>query len=273
MTTGLHRLFRQHHVAPTLRSQLYQHLLTEWVSLNSSPAVADAIRGWSCRHPVLAGLETPGEIVDAIDAAQPATADAMLLALIDLLQSGDGLAGRVCLQAMMPMVSRTARSVHHREGVEAARHAAVGGFWETMCRYPVARRRTSVAANLKLETLRRLTVDRVSDHDPEVVASLDHLDWRQPAIRDQLSTSPLGSHGPLGDLVDADLPAVLSWAVAHQVITADEAHMMQQVYTEHGFRFEQVADDLGISQAALRQRCSRTKKVLAQAVRRELVDA
>jgi hypothetical protein len=109
------------------------------------------------------GFSLPGQIVDAIDAAGHDRTNELLLALIRLFQNGHQLAGRVVLQALLPKLAKTAT---HAGGMctsssdtwaEDRRHITIAEFWDVMADYPVHRRTSSVASNLSLDTLHRIT--------------------------------------------------------------------------------------------------------------------
>ena len=160
----INRMFRQHDVAPAdVVSPLYRQLTQEWAELHATPSTPATVRKWGRGEKALAGFTLPGEIVDAIDAAGHDRTNELLLALIRLFQRGHQLAGRVVLQALLPKLAKTAT---HAGGMctsssdtwaEDRRHITLAEFWDVMADYPVDRRTSSVASNLALDTLHRVT--------------------------------------------------------------------------------------------------------------------
>lgn len=271
MTTAT---FRHHHDAPAyVSSPLYRQLLQEWVDLNSQPTVPTTLRRWARTEPVLGGFTTLGDLVDAIDAAGHERTDALLLALVRLAHGGHQLAGRTVLQAMLPKLAciarRTAPTSSDDVWAEDRRHIVVAEFWDVLATYPLQRRPARVAANLALDTLQRVNRSGASRAEIPV----------DPAT---MTDSPEGDHSEPaceGLSSDDDLLQVINWARANGTLTTEEAELLRCIYTAPSGRngsygFEQAALQLGISPAAVRQRCSRAVRRLTAAVRDELgVDA
>jgi DNA-directed RNA polymerase specialized sigma24 family protein len=270
--------FRYHdEIPPRVTSPLYRQLIREWVQLNSLTSSTAAMRRWGRLEPSLAGHRRPADLVDAIDAAPRHREDEMLLALIRLAQTGHQLAGRVVLQAMMPKLGKiTIRTNGSSPSADNAwsedrRHIAVAEFWDVLVSYPTGRRTTKIAANLALDTLHRLTAGtRCAQPDLPIDPSefaLTHTSSESP------STYELDEATTAGELTtDADLIQVITWGVTHQVITQDQGQLLAVVYlpTQAGSGSDAAAHQLGISPAAVRQRCSRARRQLITAVQDEL---
>lgn len=265
-------LFRAHETIPTgIDSALFRRLIGEWVTLHELPSTATTLRGWGRLEPVLAGHERPGGLVDAIDAAPPAHEDALLLALLRLTQDGHQLAGRIIVHAMLPkiahMATRTATTGTSEAWAEDRRHRAVAELWAVIATYPLQRRPHKVAGNLALNTLHRLTARRPS---AGTEIPTDPLNLPTVAIAD-------ADRAPGGLNADADLAQLLIWATRHGIITGEDARLLTLVYspddTVAGPRSDAAARRLGLTPAAVRQRCARTRRRLADAVRAELSDA
>lgn len=276
------RMFRQHDVAPAdVVSPLYRQLTQEWAELHTTPSTPAAVRRWGRSEKALAGFTLPGEIVDAIDAAGHDRTNELLLALIRLFQRGHQLAGRVVLQALLPKLAKTAT---HAGGMctsssdtwaEDRRHITLAEFWDVMADYPVERRTSSVASNLALDTLHRVTGAR----KPPTDLPVDPHDFRDEEIRDGARRTWLAGLSttdadPVEEITpDSDLLEVIAWGMRNATISQDEAQLLVASYLPErtqGFGFAAVAEQLGLSQAAVRQRCSRASRKLTEAVRAEL---
>lgn len=277
------KIFRQHDgVSVSPRSPLYHQLITEWAGLNALPSARDAVQRWAHRDETLSSFARPGDIVDAIDAASPADKDAVLAALVALFHDRHQLAGRVILQAMLPKLSRLASGSRPNAAdaatIEDRRHAVIAEFWDVLTHYPLARRPTTVAGNLALDTLHRLGGARHPSAEiavaPDVVDALSH----RTGAAERCTRSTGEMRGPLGGLsTDGDLTEVTSWALARRVITSAEADLIVTIYTPHSgahgaYGFTAVATELGITTAAVRQRCSRAVRRLTTAVRSEMIE-
>jgi len=276
------RMFRQHDAAPDgVVSPLYRQLTQEWAGLHAMASTETAIRRWGRTEKVLAGFTQPGQIVDAIDSADYDRTNEILLALIRQFQRGHQLAGRVVVQAMLPKLAKTAT---HAGGMctsasdtwaEDRRHITIAEFWDVMATYPVERRTNSVASNLALDTLHRVTGARRPAPDLPV----DPHDFRDEEIRDGARRSWLAGLSSTDDdphegiTAHSDLLEVITWGMRTDIISREEAQLLVTAYLPErpsGFGFADAADQLGLSQAAVRQRCSRASRKLTAAVRAEI---
>lgn len=261
--------FRHHDWMPArIASPIYRQLIQEWVHLNAIHSSTVVAARWGRLEPVLAGYARPADIVDAVDGATRDEQDAMLLGLIRLTQAGHQLAGRVVLQLMLPklgrMTNRTGATTSDNAWSEDRRHIAVAEFWDVIATYPVSRRTKTVAANLALETLHRLTA---ATRGPRPDLPVDEQDLHRA-----LPSTPAGDQNPAGELTtDADLTQLIRWAVTTNVITHDDGQLLELVYLHNRGRVD-AATQYGLTEAAVRQRCSRARRRLVTAVRAELAD-
>lgn len=274
------RIFRGHtSVPPGITSDLYRHLAHEWTDLHHTPSTTTTVRRWVRAEPVLAGALNPGEIVDRIDQSVPADKDLILLALLRLTQDGHQLAGRTVLQALLPRLSQIRASATYAgvEELEDLHHVTLAEFWDVMATYPADRRTSRVAANLTMDTLRRVRGVRQQAPATPVLpqdeqAPGEDLSTADPARRRYLSHVRIEQAREMTTsdelTVDGDLVQLLTWARTHQVITAREALMLSRVYLGEGY--SQTATEFDVSQATLRQRCARTVRKLKTAVQAEL---
>lgn len=244
------RPFRQHHDAPLNVSAIYRPLLAEWVTLQHLPSTAIQLRRWARTHPILTDYPTPGDLVDAIDAAPQDIAEQHLIALVRIYQAGNQLAGRIVLQAMLPAINRIVanRSIDDQQSVLAE-------FWIVLSTITITDTTTRIAANLKLSTLRAIT--RPARPNPELLQA-DPLIWHAPEATDDTTDT-------------TDLADVIAWAHHTNAITTDEAAILTFAYTGHHTDYTRpLATHLGIAPEAAKKRCTRAREKLINAVRQQL---
>ena len=214
-------------MAPTL-----SRLNAEWAELTPTPVPPT----WS-----FAGAATTlGDLLASVRTAP----DAVLGGLLAALASGDGRAGRVVVQAMLPKLV-----------LMAAKDAAAGlddylaALWIRAATYPLERRPRRVAANLALDTLKAVKASQ-----PRRATAL-------PGV-------------PLADAL-ADATRVLDAGVRLGLINARTRHTLEVVYVG-GRTSRDAAAALGTSPEAVRWRCSqgvRALRAAADALVDELVAA
>ena len=252
--------------APTLGGRLNR----DWLTVRDSPPAAARLRAWAEAHPVLAeaDCESMAELEWRVKTARPADGDRLLLALLELART-DELAARLVLQVMLPKALRLAgtqlaRQARHGTSTDRdeAQAVAVAALWEVIRTYPVATRRVRVAANLALDALSLVHRGRVAGAVRSGVRELPVAGLEYPGAEERLRAA---DRQP----VDAELLTVLAAAVRDRVVEVEEARLLARVYgvDESGRPVDgrAVAAELGISWAALRQRCSRTTRRLAAA--------
>ncbi|RIQ20148.1 RNA polymerase sigma factor [Jiangella rhizosphaerae] len=233
-------------------------LNAEWRRLGARPIP----KRWTL--PGLAGCAVLADAADVIGRTrrhQPAFADGLLIGLLDQRTARDDhLAGRLVLQVMLGRAVNLARRAH-RFGVAGVRGdlpqltaAAVAALWHAIATYPVDRRRHKVAVNLCMDTLRHFNL-ALEDDAPDLVDT---------AVLD--TAEPVFHHAPAPVV---EVFATLTWGIGKGIITADDAELLVRVYCplpgQHGGAHV-VARELGLSPAAVRQRCSRAIQRLSAAV-------
>lgn len=265
--------FRQHDQIPArIESGLFRQLIAEWVRLNALASSAVAVLKWGRLEPVLAGYRSPADLVDAVDDASPAGKDEILGALIGLFQAGHQLAGRVVLQSMLIKLGRitlrTRGTSSDNAWTEDRRHIAVAEFWDVLANYPLQRRPRKIAANLALDTLHRVTAETRGQQPARPVDPTELIE----EYTGRLLTITPADPSQVGLSVHDDLVQVVTWAVSRDIITREDAELLVQVYLpEPGTSgTATAAARLGLTDAAIRQRCSRARKLLVIAVRTEL---
>lgn len=241
--------FRCHHEPPTSVSAVYRPLLAEWVTLQDLPSTRLQLRRWARTQPVLTGYTTPGDLVDAIDAAPQDVAEQHLIALVRIYQDGNQLAGRILLQAMLPALHRIAagRTLDDQ-------HAVLAEFWIALSKMRITDTTTRIAASLKLNALRGVTKNRLTD---------DHSDPYPDPTQAQPHT--LTAQEP-----DPDLSDVITWAHRTNAITTDDAHLLTLAYLTEGTTTTDLATHLGITLDAAKKRRTRAREKLVDAVRAQL---
>jgi hypothetical protein len=233
------------------RSRLVNSLNDEWEQLRTSADALDELAAWRQAEPALSTL-------DAFDDLSTLVRDCpnrVLGALIRLAQGGSTLAGRCVIQLMLSKIVRIARSqIRTHITFEEAMAGVLAAMWGQIMRYPLEANRRSIASCLALNSLRE--VSHAVERDTTEAAREDyHLE--------------LDAH-EVAHLSDTDAPAagvevltVLTLATSRNVITAEEAQLLAEVYLKSDYRTnESVARELNISYSLLRQRCSRLTRRL-----------
>lgn len=264
--------FRSHDLLPTPRDgaprTLFTALLEEWVDLNRSRVTARTVQQWASRHPELQGAHRPADIVDTVDNAPADQQDAILLTLLRLTQAGEQLAGRILLQQMLPRLARLRRHIKGPDDLTTDRWTAdesaqifVATFWELIVTYPIGRRPSRVAANLALDILGH--VHRILRHSStEVVLPGRPLDnWVVDIIGPLYP--PREPHPDSND--DDQLPSLLLWATDTGVLTPSAAQVMNSVYVKGETPLE-YSRRTGLTHAAVKQTCTRSKRRLREAL-------
>lgn len=256
-------------------SNLPSRLHLEWGRLCTDPENVMTAGSW-VQAPAFVGLgqmNSLDQIVCLIQArtADPAQRDAMLLVLLRRCQEGDRLAGRVVLQVMLPKVVNLAMGIVRRPDISGDRDEAfslaVAAMWQAIVTYPLRRRPTSVPANLALTGLALVQRGHTgSSHRKRTFPEHPCGDvglLAEPAHRDP---DPDELTGP----VDAELCMLLAWGVRNRTVSRPEALLLARVYgladqSGHAIDGLAIAEELGLSWVALRQRCHRIARRLGRA--------
>lgn len=227
------------------RAAVLRRMDVEWAALQEDDDAGDACRRWASTAAVLVGCATPAEVVARVGAAP----DVVLGHLLGQAVAGDRLAGRVVLQALLPKVVRMA-SVD--PGAEVDDYLTA--LWCEIAAYPLARRPTSVAANLALDTLKAVRRERRPVAD---LATPPHL-VVVAADRGPGRVVGASPHGP-----GPSVTHVLDRARGHRLLDPATSDLLQSVYAD-GLSGESAARRHDLSPGAVRQRCSRALRVLAR---------
>ena len=301
---------------------LIGRLNAEWSALLDAPASRAAVAAWRRREPRLAGLADLAAVETAVRSgatsatpgragATPATTgragagpadaapahadttragtDELLLALLRQATRPDApwteLAGRTVLQLMLPKAVAIARSQRGRMPDPDERISAViACLYETIRRYPVERRRRSVAGNLGLDTLhlfqrRTPTAPAELPTDPadplldppgpgsDPVAGL--LGCLQRALDLQLIDPADEAVADAGAVVQPAgrerLLELLVWAVERQVVGSADAALLAHAYGPERIDDGTLAARLGCDRSTVCKRRLRAIRALRAA--------
>lgn len=248
----------RHRTSATLAGRLN----LEWAQLCRSPASGAALDRWAMAHPVLAGAVSLDDLRAQVGADDVGARDAVLLALLELAQGGEQLAGRTVLQAMLGKAVRIANAVAGRPDMhgdrEEALSVAVAALWQVIASYPVLARPSRIAANLALDTVALVQRGHTgSSHLRRTFPELPVADLRTVG---EGVHHDIGRDEPLGP-ADAQLYVLLAWGVRTGVLDLAAARLLARVYTVDldGVPVDgrAIAAQEGISWPTLRQRCNR----------------
>lgn len=239
-------------------NSLAGQLNAEWSALHDDPATNAVVATWARRDQALREFASLDDVERAVAQDPPARVDAILLALLNLAQAGDGLAGRTVLQLMLGKAIRIAISHTGRDTKENLEHAAVTALWMTIATYPTTRRPTKIAANIAMDTLHAVCGE-LAHHRSETPT--------EPAV---LASSLVDRWAADCDSAPADLELLelLAWAVDHHTITAADAVLILDIYLPMPGQAggQAAAARHNLTWPAARQRASRAVRKITQSV-------
>lgn len=136
------------------RSPLVAALDRDWARLRTSRRALRTARSWADQPPgrplaaIVADIADLDELLTVTQRTANRTDDAVLLALVELSQRHDELAGRVVLQHLLPaLISRSKRYRSFREHTDPLA-LVLPAAWLAIRSYDVERRRHHVASSL-----------------------------------------------------------------------------------------------------------------------------
>jgi hypothetical protein len=262
-------------MSATTPGRVIDQLNHEWQLLVTTASCARQVDIWLQRWPELQPLNTP----EAGGAGIPQTstrADEILAALLGECAAGDYLARRFVLQCMLPAVAHIARSCQGRFTDPADSAAeATAAMWQAITNPKP--RHGKVAASLMLDALHAVA-GRSCDKP-----AISEVPTEQLKL---LALAELDRNRRAGDVLDPYDPSptkeileVLAWGVDAKALSPEEASVLTRLYavdpylpefkrrTTTATARQAVAQELGISETALRKRTSRAIRRLADAVR------
>ncbi|MFJ4879990.1 hypothetical protein ACIP93_32950 [Streptomyces sp. NPDC088745] len=180
----------------------FDRLDADWAALCADPAVRQAVTDWVTDGHLTDGIAavtdswsgslTPEQLLAALrptaGGVTDELTDAVLRVLLQLAAGRDRsavLAGRVIVQAMLPAVIRITRGQIHATGGrtrDAVGHVTVAALYEVARAGRIHLRPGRPAANLTLDTLRRVLAELAAEQGPagEDLAAAEQLADRSP---------------------------------------------------------------------------------------------
>ncbi|MGN7157752.1 hypothetical protein ACTHRK_16855 [Dietzia cercidiphylli] len=243
---------------------LWTALNTDWDYVRTSASSRSRMALWRRSYPALAPHHDLDAILDAIR-QEP---NPPMAALITAHQSGDTLAGRVLLQAMVGRLVRAARYARvgsdyrcFDDSADKFRERAqitVAAFMTVLATVPTNSK--NLPASLYLRTLDAVTKEPPT---PDIVPIPD-------TVYDGSSNLQVADpYTPEEASVDVD--TVLVWATSNGSVTAEEVALIRRCYVSDGEDWKAIAADLDITYTALRKRASRALNRLREGVLQALV--
>jgi hypothetical protein len=219
----------------------------EWYELVRDHCATAA--SWADRHEVLTLCRS---LEDVLSVAR-LNSDPVLAALLAEVASGDQLAGRVVLQALIGRMVRMA---------QRDPRASIGDYlarlWCVIASYPLQRRPVRIAANLSMDTLKAVSQEHRSLRQGDVTlwpSSESLEDLLGPA---GLDGSPHNSPQP----VDVEVRRVLVAGRRLRLLDDSAAELLHSVYVD-GMTSAQAARRFHTSAGTVRVRCSKVMRRLA----------
>jgi hypothetical protein len=241
-------------------------LNADWSDTQSSPYATDQIKRWSYRWLALSGCETPEDVLKACYRFDDST-DAVLLTLLRIVHGryeGRDLAARLVLQSLLGPAVRDYLPRFSRafDDPGEAASALIAALVETIATYPLDER-TRVKRRLLTRTGTALRRE---------ARAFDRIDRKTQALRDrrEVPCDPVAL-GEVFDDADEDAtdPLVeateaLAAAVRREAISLEDARLVARHHlAADPAPYAELADELHISEAAVRQRCSRIVRRVA----------
>jgi hypothetical protein len=237
----------------------------EWQGMRDDEAVNARVAAWAETDARLSGARSLGEIEECARRPIDHRTDGLFAALLDRAANGgaDGqLAARIVAQLML---GRAVLTMHALRNVvvdaEERSQLVVAALWESIAEVP-PQRRSRITPWLAWDVhARAKRAAAVGAAPMEIATGDDHeLMGEPPAVN-----------------ASEELARVLAWAVGQGVLSEGDAELLGLRYGSEGTEKTTwssvgdtalIADELGTTPAAVRQRCSRAARRLSQAAAR-----
>ncbi|WP_037860725.1 hypothetical protein [Streptomyces sp. NRRL S-241] len=276
---------------PTAGGGYFDRLDADWAALCADPAVRQAVTDWVTDGHLTddiaavtdswSGSLTPEQLLTALrptaDGGTDELTDAVLRALLQRAAGRDrsaALAGRVIVQAMLPAVFRITRGQVRATGGrtrDAIGHVAVAALYEVARSGRIHLRPGRPAANLALDTLRRVLAELAAEQGPvgEDLEVAEQIADRSPGPYEiararsiRAAAAEAGLHaGPADDAATAaarmDLLELLLDAVRIGALSIADAQALAWHHISGGIPDAEAAARAGTSAGAWQRRRSR----------------
>ena len=241
----------------------------EWAQTRRSPQAETQVRQWSRGWPALAGCESPADVLSACYRFDDSS-DAALLTLLRIMHGPDAgrhLAARLVLHSLL---GRAVREFLPRlrgafDDPADAASALLAAVVEAVATYPPGQRR---------EGVKRRLLTRTGTIFRREARAFDRMDRRTQAVRGrrEIPCDPVALGTVLDGIAETTTDPIveaaeaLAAAVRRRVISRDDARLVARRHLAgRPVPFAELAVELGITEAAVRQRCSRIVRRVAAA--------
>ncbi|MFJ4866103.1 hypothetical protein [Streptomyces sp. NPDC088748] len=285
---------------PAAGGGYFDRLDADWAALCAEPAVRQVVTDWVTDGHLIddiaavtdswSGSLTPEQLLSALrPTVDGELIDAVLRALLQRAAGGDRsavLAGRVIVQAMLPAVFRITRGQVRATGGrtrDAIGHVAVAALYEVARSGRIHLRPGRPAANLALDTLRRVLAELAAEQGPEgeglevaeQIADCSPGPYEIARARTvRAAAAEAGLHaGPAGDAASAaarmDLMELLLDAVRDGALSTADAQALAWHHISGGIPDAEAAARAGTTVGAWQRRRSRALARLAASLQPE----
>ncbi|MFG2878794.1 hypothetical protein ACGFYU_27980 [Streptomyces sp. NPDC048337] len=276
---------------PAAGGGYFDRLDADWAALCADPALRQAVTDWVTDGRLTdevaavtdswAGAWTPEQLLAAFrpatDGVTDSLTDAVLRALLERAAGRDRsavLAGRVIVQAMLPAVFRITRGQVRMTGGrtrDAVGHVTVAALYEVARSGRIHLRPGRPAANLTLDTLRRVLAELAAEQEPagEDLAAAEKIADPTPGPYDiararslRAAAAEAGLHaGPPEDAATAparlELLELLLDAVRDGALSTADAQALAWHHVSGGLPDAEAAARAGTTAGAWQRRRSR----------------
>lgn len=208
------------------------------------------------------GTLTCGKLLEQIRTTRGPAQDALLYPLITLARRGDRIAERVLVQVLIPAAQRMAHRVTSLDDLDRADRVgyAIGAAWESIRTYKL-HLHARVHANLTMNMLGLLA--------PEKSANQRHIHDNTAPVSDEVLEIQAGEWEQPEAPAEVQLARLFTWALDTRVLDRDEIALLSRAALGEETH-QQIADDLGLTVAAMRKRVDRIRGRLRDAARDQL---